>query len=84
MFFFVSMFYSIPDSSVCDKHRWHMQIYATNEARIFCATDDHVEGSVLTSIKTKTVRINSLFFQVRKFFKSYSSYMSVILHLTNW
>ena len=52
-----------------------MQIYAANEARIFCAVDDHVERSVLMSIKTKTVRINSLFFQVRKFFKSYSSYM---------
>ena len=44
-----------------------MQIYATNETRTFCAMDDHVERSVLTSIKTKTVRIKSLFFQVRKF-----------------
>ena len=52
-----------------------MQIYATNEARTFCAMDDHVERSVLTSIKTKTVRIKSLFFQVRKFFISYFSYM---------
>ena len=52
-----------------------MQIYAMNETRTFCAMDDHVERSVLTSIKTKTVRIKSLFFQVRKFFKSYSSYM---------
>ena len=59
----------------CNKHRWHMQIYATNETRTFWAMDDHVERSVLTSIKTKTVRIKSLFFQVRKFFKSYSSYM---------
>ena len=59
----------------CNKHRWHMQIYAMNETRTFCAMDDHVERSVLTSIKTKTVRIKSLFFQVRKFFKSYSSYM---------
>ena len=52
-----------------------MQIYATNEARTFCAMDDHVERSVLTSIKTKTVRIKSLYFQVRKFFISYFSYM---------
>ena len=44
-----------------------MQIYATNETRTFCAMDDHVERSVLTSIKTKTVQIKSLFFQVRKF-----------------
>ena len=44
-----------------------MQIYATNETRTFCAMDDHVERSVLTSIKTKTVRIKNLFFQVRKF-----------------
>ena len=60
-----------------------MQIYAMNEIRTFCATDNHVERSVLTSIKTKTLRIKSLFFQVRKFFKSYSSYMEVIAHLTN-
>ena len=54
-----------------------MQICATNETRrtTFCAVDDHVGRSVLTSIKKKTVRIKSLFFQVRKFFKSYSSYM---------
>ena len=52
-----------------------MQIYATNETRSFCAMDDHVERSVLTSIKTKTVRIKSLFFQVRELFKSYSIYM---------
>ena len=52
-----------------------MQIYATNETRTFRAVDDHVECSVLTSIKTKTARIKSLFFQVRKFRKSYSSYM---------
>ena len=43
---------------------------------------DHVERSVLTSIKTKTVPIKSLFFQVRKCFISYSSYMQVIEHLT--
>ena len=43
-------------------------IYATNKIRTFCAIDDHVERSVLTSIKTKTVRIKNLFFQVRKFF----------------
>ena len=59
----------------CNKHRWHMQIYATNETRTFSVMDDHVERSVLTSIKTKTVRIKSPFFQVRKFCKSYSSYM---------
>ena len=52
-----------------------MQIYATNETRTFCAMDDHLECSVLTSIKTKTVRIKSLFFPGSKFFKSYSSYM---------
>ena len=52
-----------------------MQIYATNETRTFYRMDDHVEHLVLTSIKTKTVRVKSLFFQVRKFFKSYSSYM---------
>ena len=44
-----------------------MQIYATNETHAFCAMDDHVERSVLRSIKTKTVRIKSLFSQVRKF-----------------
>ena len=49
--------------------------YATKESRALCAMNDHVERSVLRSIKTKTVRIKSLFFQVRKFFKSYSSYM---------
>ena len=43
-----------------------MQIYATNETRTFCAVDDHVERLVLTSIKTKTVRIMSLFFQVSR------------------
>ena len=52
-----------------------MQIYAMNETRTFCAMDDHVERSVLMSIKSKTVRIKNLFFQVRKFLKSYSSYM---------
>ena len=52
-----------------------MQIYATNKTCTFCAVDDHVERSVLTSIKTKKVQIKSLFFQVRKFFKSHSSYM---------
>ena len=53
-----------------------MQIYATNETHSFRAMEDHVERSVFkTSIKTKTVRIKSLFLQVRKFFKSYSSYM---------
>ena len=52
-----------------------MQIYATNETRTFFPMDDHVERSVLTSIKTKTVRIKSLFLQGRKFFKSCSSYM---------
>ena len=36
-------------------------VYATNETRTFCAMDDHVERSVLTSIKTRTVRIKSLF-----------------------
>ena len=46
-----------------------MQIYATNEARTFCAMDDHVERSVLTSIKTKTVRIKSLFFPGKKVFQ---------------
>ena len=61
-----------------------MQIYAMNETRTFCAMDDHVERSVITSIKAKTVLIKSLFFfQVRKFFKSYSSYMQAIAHLTN-
>ena len=49
--------------------------YALNETDAFCALNDHVERSVLRPIKTKTVRIKSLFFQVRKFFKSYSSYM---------
>ena len=49
--------------------------------RTFCAMDDHVEHSVLTSIKTKTVWIKSLFFQVRKFFKSYSSYTCKSLHI---
>ena len=47
-----------------------MQIYATNETRTFSAMDDHVERLVLTSIKTKTVWIESLFFQVRKSFLS--------------
>ena len=32
-----------------------MQIYATNETRTFGAMEDHVERSVLTSIKAKTV-----------------------------
>ena len=45
-----------------------MQIYATNETRTFCAMDDHVERSVLTSIKTKTVPIKSLFFPGKKVF----------------
>ena len=36
-----------------------MQIYATNETRAFCAMDDHVEGSVLRSIKTKTGRTHN-------------------------
>ena len=44
-----------------------MQIYATNETRAFCTMDDHVERSVLRSIKTKAVRIKSLLFRVRKF-----------------
>ena len=48
-----------------------MQIYATNKTHTFCAMDDHVKRSVLTSIKTKTVRSKSLFFQVRKFLKSF-------------
>ena len=52
-----------------------MQIYASNETRTFCAMDDHVERSVLRSIKTKTVRIKSLFFLGKKVFKSYPSYM---------
>jgi len=52
-----------------------MQIYAMNETHTFCAIDDHVARSVLMSTKTKTVWIKSLFFQVRKFFKLYSSYM---------
>ena len=60
-----------------------MQIYATKETRTFCAIDDHVERPVLTSIQKKTVGIKSLVFQVRTFFKSYSSYMQVITHLTN-
>ena len=42
--------------------------YATNETHAFCAMDlDLVERSVFRSIKTKTGRIKSLFFQVRKF-----------------
>ena len=45
-----------------------MQIYATNETHTFRTMDDHVERSVLMSIKTKAVPIKSLFFQVRKFF----------------
>ena len=45
----------------------YISLYATNETRAFCAMDDHVERSVLRSIKTKTVRIKSLFSQVRKF-----------------
>ena len=44
-----------------------MQISASNETNAFCAIDDHVERSVLRSMKTKTVRIKSLLFQVRKF-----------------
>ena len=47
-----------------------MQI-VSNETGAFCAMDDHVERSVLRSIKTKTVRIKSIFFQVRKFLRSY-------------
>ena len=42
---------------------------ATNETRASCAMDDHVERSVLSvkHVKTKTVRIKSLFFfQVSK------------------
>ena len=38
-----------------------MQIYATNETHTFCGMDDHAERLVLMSIKTKTVRIKSLF-----------------------
>ena len=45
-----------------------MQIYAMNETRTFCAMDDHVERSVLTSIKTKTVWIKSLFFPGKEVF----------------
>ena len=45
-----------------------MQIYATNETRTFCAVEDHVERSVLTSIKAKTVWIKSLFFSGKKVF----------------
>ena len=41
--------------------------YATNETHAFCAIDDHVERSVLRSIKTKIVQIKSIFFQVRKY-----------------
>ena len=64
MFIFVSMFYSIfcfviNATDTCK--------YATNETRAFSAIDDHVESSVLRAIKTKTVRIKSLFSQVRKF-----------------
>ena len=47
-----------------------MQVYDTHGTRAFCAMDDHVERSersVLRSIKTKTVRIKSLVFQLRKF-----------------
>ena len=41
-------------------------IYATNETRASCATNDHVECSVLRSVETKSVRIKNLFFvQVR-------------------
>ena len=40
---------------------------ATNETHAFCAMDDHVERSVLRSIKTKVVQIKSIFFQVRKY-----------------
>ena len=47
-----------------------MQIYATNKTRTFWATDDHVKRSVLTSIKTKTVRvIKEPFFPGKKVFK---------------
>ena len=45
-----------------------MQIYATNETRTFCAKDEHVERSVLSSIKTKTVQIKSPFFPGKKVF----------------
>jgi len=45
-----------------------MKIYATNETHTFCAMDNHAERSVLTSIKTKTVRIKSLFFPGTKVF----------------
>ena len=49
--------------------------YATNETHAFCAIDDHVERSVLRSIKTKIVQIKSIFFPGKKVFKSYPSYM---------
>ena len=69
MLIFVSMFYSIPDSSVLQQTPLiHANNYATNETRAFSAVDDHVESSVLRTIKTKTVQIKSLFSQVRKFF----------------
>ena len=45
-----------------------MQIYPMNETRTFSAMDDHVERSVLTSIKAKTVLIKSLFFSGKKVF----------------
>ena len=35
--------------------------YATSKTPAFCAMDNHVERSVLRSIKTRTVRIKSLF-----------------------
>ena len=66
MFIFVSMFYSIPDSSVLQQTPL-IHAKSTNETRAFSAMDDHVESSVLRTIKTKTVRIKSLFSQVRKF-----------------
>ena len=60
-----------------NKHRWHMQIlcYEQNTYFLRNGRSCRTERSVLTSIKTKTVRIKSLFSQVRKLFKSYSSYM---------
>ena len=52
-----------------------MQIYATNETRTLCAMDDHVERSVFNVNQKKQSGLRAFFFQVRKFFKSYSSYM---------
>ena len=57
-----------------------MQVYATNGTRAFCAMDDHVERSVLRSIKTKTVRIKSLYniARVLALYKSYFAAMNKI------